>query len=191
MPKSPCIGCDYEKEDKNGERCTNCERRIKYAEDQLMIPTEALEAGRAARQETEKIREVKPRGAKRGPKPKTPTGTITMEEVEDAHREQLTDIAETEMAVDMADLKADESSKKKRGRPPIPGVNESKKAKEKMVIKGIYIRPTEFCPPIQIQEILDGVKEIANSELRSLPQQVLWILKERVEDWKKEHEPTR
>jgi len=115
MPKSPCIGCDYEKEDKNGERCVDCDKRIKYAEDQLMIPSEALEADRAARQQTEKIREMKPRGAKRGPKPKVAKEAVTMEEVEDAHGEQIADINETRIAMDMADLKAGESSEKKRG----------------------------------------------------------------------------
>ena len=40
--KSPCIGCDFEHEDKNTERCTNCEKRIKYAEDELMIPQQVL-----------------------------------------------------------------------------------------------------------------------------------------------------
>ena len=54
--RSPCIGCDFEHEDKNADRCVNCEKRIKYAEDQLMIPNAALEADRAAREETNKIR---------------------------------------------------------------------------------------------------------------------------------------
>lgn len=124
--KSPCIGCDFEHEDKNGEQCTNCERRIKYAEDEFMIPNEALEADLAAQEETRKIREMKPRGAKRGPKPKAPTGTVTMEEVEEAHREQLTDITETRMAIDVADLKAGDSSEKKRGPKPKKLLDETK-----------------------------------------------------------------
>ena len=68
--KSPCIGCDFEHEDKNNDRCVNCEQRIKYAEDEFMIPTEALEADRAVREETQKIREMKPPGKKKGPKAK-------------------------------------------------------------------------------------------------------------------------
>ena len=192
MP-SPCIGCDFEHKDKNTDRCANCEKRIRYAEDQLMIPNEALEADRAAREETKKITELRTGrpAKKRGPKPKppkTPNEAVSIDEVEDEHRVKLEEINETQMAIDAADLKAGESSEKKRGRPAKPGVNEAKKAKDEMLRKGIYIRPTEFCPGIQIQEILEGVKEIANTELRSLPQQVLWILKQRVEDWKKEHD---
>jgi len=149
--RSPCIGCDFEHEDKNEERCTNCQKRIEYAEKQLMIPIEALEADRWAREETSKIKEMAPPGQKRGPKPKPPQEKAVL------------------------------------GRPPKAGVNEAKKTKDEMLRKGIYIRPTEFCPSIQIQEILEGVKEIANSELRSLPQQVLWILKQKVDEWKEEH----
>ena len=113
-------------------------------------------------------------------------GMISIEAVEGdrAAREETRKIREIKKP--KSDLKAGETSEKKRGRPPKEGVNEAKKAKDKMLIKGIYIRPTEFCAEIQINEILEGVKEIANSELRSLPQQVLWILKERVEEWKKE-----
>ena len=92
------------------------------------------------------------------------------------YEERLATVAETQMAVDMLDLKAGESSKKRRGRP------RSKKKGEDPRI-GIYIRPTEFCSSIQVNEIMEGVKEIANSELRSLPQQVLWILKEKVKEW--------
>ena len=149
--KSPCIGCDHEHEDKNTERCANCEKRIKYAQEELMIPNEALEADRAAREETSKIKEIvepaKPVKKKTGPKPKPPKEIV----------------------------------EKKRVRPQKTIV------KAETNRKGIYIRPTEFCSEIMIEEIIQGIQEIANSQLRSLPQQVLWILKERVEEWKKEH----
>ena len=153
---SPCLTCDFKDEDKNAEQCVNCEKRIEYAAKHGMIPTEGLEADRAVRDEIKKIREMKLGKKKIGPKPKAP--------------------------------KPPKAPKEKAvlGRPPKVGVNETKKAKDEMLRKGIYIRPTEFCPGIQIQEILEGVKEIANSELRSLPQQVLWILKEKVEEWKRE-----
>lgn len=150
--KSPCIGCDFEHEDHNADRCVNCEKRIKYAEDQLMIPNAALEADRAAREETRKIREISP-GKKRGPKPKHERDNLAQEKPS-----QIKEVKPKE-----------------------------KKAKRLIPKKGIYIRPTELCSDIQIQEIMQGVKEIANAELRSLPQQVLWILKERVEEWKEEH----
>ena len=151
--KSPCIGCEFEHKDKNNDLCANCEKRIKYAEEQLMIPNEAAEADRAAREEMRKIKELKAPGKKRGPKPKS-------------------------------DLKGgfelfEPNKKKGRAQKTILKAESSR--------KGIYIRPTEFCSEIMIEEIIQGIQEIANSQLRSLPQQVLWILKEKVEEWKKEH----
>ena len=109
-----------------------------------------------------------------------PKEVLSQEEHEDQHQEQLAEIAETQMAVDMADLKAGEPSKKKRGRAQKTIV------KAETSRKGIYIRPTEFCSEIMIEEIMQGIQEIANSQLRSLPQQVLWILKEKVEEWNRE-----
>lgn len=143
--RSPCIGCEFEHEDKNGDRCANCEKRINYAEDEFMIPTEALEADRAARQETRKIKEIK--------KPKL----VEKPAIQDKP-------------------KPGPKPKNLKSRKGIPRPR-----------RGIYIRPTELCSPGEIEKIMEGVKEIANSQLRSVPQQVLWILKEKVEEWKKEH----
>ena len=226
--KSPCIGCDYEHEDKNNDRCNNCRPKIEYAVNEGMLPKEALKRFDMERQEKEPqpqrkqgkpslvdldvlrsmmdagkpIKDIAEHFGVNGPSiryhtkklgyaarcSRIPKGTLSKSEMEEKERESEAEIAETQMAIDMADLKAEEPSEKQRGRPPKTGVNEGKKAKNKMLIKGIYIRPTEFCSDIQINEVLEGVKEIANSELRSLPQQVLWILKEKVEEWKKEHE---
>ena len=58
---SPCYTCEYKDEDKNSDRCVNCEKRIEYAEVNLMIPNEAVEAKRFAREETDKIKVKTPK----------------------------------------------------------------------------------------------------------------------------------
>ena len=38
--KSPCIGCEFEHEDKNADRCQDCQKRLEYARSQGMISPE-------------------------------------------------------------------------------------------------------------------------------------------------------
>ena len=68
--RNPCLQCEFGDQDKNNERCANCEKRIEYAQKQGMIPTEALEADRFAREETVKIRELKPTEPRHTGRPK-------------------------------------------------------------------------------------------------------------------------
>jgi len=224
--KSPCIGCDYEHEDKNNDRCNNCRPKIEYAVNEGMLPKEALKRFDMERQEKEPqpqrkqgkpslvdldvlrsmmdagkpIKDIAEHFGVNGPSiryhtkklgyaarcSRIPKGTLSKSEMEEKERESEAEIAETQMAIDMADLKAGESSQKKRG--PKKGSKRKTEELRKWVEIRIDIRPTEYCSAIQIQEIKEALQEIANSELRSLPQQVLWILKEKVEEWKKEHE---
>jgi len=53
---------------------------------------------------------------------------VLPKEVEEEYRERLLTVSEAEMAIDMADLKADESSKKKRG--PKPKKEDNKMAQK-------------------------------------------------------------
>lgn len=105
---------------------------------------------------------------------------LQRENGEEFQKEQISDIAETEMAIDILDLETGDSTKRYKGR------KKGSKNKSEVLRKGIYIRPTEFCSTEQIQIIMEGIKEIANQEFRSMPQQVLWILKETVEKWNRE-----
>ena len=45
MTKSPCLTCDFRYENKNSERCVNCEKRVTYAVARGMLPEEVLMEG--------------------------------------------------------------------------------------------------------------------------------------------------
>lgn len=198
MP-SPCLTCDFKDDDKNNERCANCEKRIEYARKELLIPTEALEADLAAREQTKKIQGMAPPGKKRGPKSKAPAGTVTMEEIEDAHGEQIMDINETQMAIDAADLKAGESSKKKRGWPKGKKRGPRPKPVEEKVVLGRPRQPTgryydrfrlSIAPKKsdeRVMEILETLRQIAKLEYRKPNEQALCFIKQGIDKWKKEH----
>jgi hypothetical protein len=97
MSDSPCHTCKFKNEDKNSDRCINCEKRIKFAVDEGMLSKEVFEQGitiqELGMQEKKVIQEIKEvrqgiqPGRKRGPgrkhgrKPKEIFGDLTQAQV--------------------------------------------------------------------------------------------------------------
>jgi len=220
MP-SPCIGCDFEFEDKNADRCANCRDRIEYCVNIGALPKIALERFDMEQQEKEPehqrkqgkpplvdldalrsmmdagkpVKDIAEHFGVSGPSiryhtkrlgyaprsSRIPKGAIAKSEMEEKERESEAEIAETILALDMADLKAEESSEKKRGRP-----KQVEKAVRAPRIQVNFHFPHDMST--EAKELMDEVKVIAKQEFRYTNQQILLFIKQGIDKWKNEHE---